>query len=91
MGSPSAGLAPATLDRVILAGLRQSPKPLEEGEIPGACGLDGDTQVFDRRAALARLVAAGLVQSQPLKILDRERPLLSFRLVTIYWATGGDQ
>ncbi len=84
------GLAPATIDRLILAGLKQHRVPIEEAEIPSVCRLDRDRHVFERKESLQRLVAAGLVACQTLKLLDHQRPLLFHREVTIYWATGGD-
>ena len=55
------GLAPATLDGLILAGLRQARMPVEHGDIPRVCGLDRDHQVKDRQQSLDRLIARGLV------------------------------
>lgn len=85
----SATLAPATIDTLILAGLRGARGPVEEGEIPDRCHIRYQTLPAERTASLDRLVGRGLVVRQEARKLHPSRPLLEWTEVILYRATEG--
>lgn len=84
-----AELAPATLDHVILSGLRAAGRPVAAGDVARACNLDPDRGVTDRAQALARLINRGLIVRRVYRTLDARQPLFAWVETTVYEAIGG--
>lgn len=83
-------LAPETLDRLILAGLRMERGPVDEAAIPDLCRLRYHSLPQERQDSLDRLVAGGLVSRRVVRTPHPERPLFDWIQTTVYQAIGGD-
>ena len=83
-------LAPATVDQLLLAGLREHGGEISEGDLTDRLQIRYHTSPAERRDSLSRLVERGLVSRRTAARLNREHPLFDPIELELFQAIGGE-